>query len=122
MRLLLPSLLRFRLALAGLAAVAALACSPAVQERVVLQPEGEAVEFAMETPSKDAYEVVGTVKATAAGKTIGDATDAARNDLRNKAAALGATLVIEDKTDTSQDIIREKRIVTITGRAFRAKP
>jgi hypothetical protein len=93
-----------------------------VQERVALGPEGEAVEFAMETPSKDAYEVVGTVKATAAGKTIGDATDAARNDLRNKAAAIGATLVIEDKTDTSQDVMRERRIVTITGRAFRAKP
>ena len=113
MRLLLPSFL-FLLLIAT-------ACSPAVQEHVALKPEGEAVEFAMETPSKDAYEVVGTLKVTAAGKTIGEATDAARNDLRNKAAALGASLVIEDKTETSQDIVREKRIVTLTGRAFRAK-
>ena len=101
--------------------IGAAACSPAVQEHVALMPEGEAVEFAMETPSKDAYDVVETLKVTAAGKTIDEATDAARNDLRNKAAALGASLVIADRTDTSQDIVREKRIVTITGRAFRAK-
>jgi len=87
----------------------------------VLKPEAENVEFAMETPSPDAYVVIGKIDSEAAGKEISDAIESARNDLRNKAAAMGATLVIVDETLPDKDFVREKRIVHMKGRAFKVK-
>jgi hypothetical protein len=97
------------------------ACAPAVQENVVLKPEAMEVAFATETPSSNAYTLVGTINSTAAGKEMDDAILSAKNDLRNKAAAMGATLVMVDETAPDKDFVRDKRIVHLKGRAFKVK-
>jgi hypothetical protein len=110
-----------RILFATLVAICSLACAPAVQENVVLKPEAMEVEFATETPSSNAYSLVSTITSDAAGNEIDDAILSAKNDLRNKAAALGATLVIVDETRPDKDFVREKRIVHLKGRAFKVK-
>lgn len=97
------------------------ACAPAVQEQVKLKPEAEQVEFAVETPSANAYSLVGKINADAAGREMDEAILSAKNDLRNQAAAMGATLVIVDETIPDKDFVREKRIVHLKGRAFKVK-
>ena len=87
----------------------------------MLKPEAMAVEFAMDTPSSNAYAMVGLITSDAAGKEIPEALESAKNDLRNKAAALGATLVTIDETTPDKDFVREKRIVHVKGRAFKVK-
>jgi hypothetical protein len=96
-------------------------CGSALPENIALKPEAEAVEFAMDTPSPDAYTMVGVVKSDTAAKEIDAAILSARNDLRNKAAAMGASLVIVDETTPDRDIAREKRVVHLKGRAFKVK-
>jgi len=98
-----------------------LACAPAVQEDVKLTPEATSVEFAMDTPSPNSYAMVGKISSDAAGKEMDDAIAAAKNDLRNKAAAMGATLVIVDETNPDKDFVRDRRIVHLKGRAFKVK-
>lgn len=87
----------------------------------MLKPEAASVEFAMDTPSSNSYTMVGVIKSDAAGKEIPEAMESAKNDLRNKAAALGATLVMIDDSIPDKDFVREKRIVHVTARAFKVK-
>ena len=61
------------------------------------QPAAENVEFAIEPPSPDTYKFIGKVTGVAAANDLETAQSAARNDLRNKAAALGASLVTIDE-------------------------
>ncbi len=96
-------------------------CAGALPQDVKLSAEGEQVDFAADVPSTDAYTVVGKVKADASGKTIDAAIDSAKNDLRNKAAALGASLLYIDDTKPDQDFTRDLRIAHISARAFKAK-
>jgi len=96
-------------------------CAAALPQDVKLTPEGEQVDFAADVPSSDAYTVVGKLKADAAGKTIDAAIDSAKNDLRNKAAAMGATLLFIDDTTPDQEFTRDLRIAHVTARAFKAK-
>jgi hypothetical protein len=109
---LLPALF-FSLTLAG--------CAASLPQDIKLTPEGEQVDFAADVPSPDAYTVVGTVKADAAGPTIDAAIASAKNDLRNKAAALGASLLYIDDTKPDQEFTRDLRIAHVTARAFKAK-
>jgi hypothetical protein len=114
--------LRFHLAVLLASALASgLAACEKVQENVVLSPQGEQVEFAMETPSDSSYAMVGAVEGTAAGATVDDAEQSARNDVRNKAAALGASLVVVDEDDGAGMPYQDKTKVTIKGRAFKQK-
>jgi hypothetical protein len=114
-------MLRNFLLASALFLVALAACGPAMPENVVLKADAQNVEFATETPSPDAYSLVGTITSDTAGKEIDDAILSAKNDLRNKAAAMGATLVIVDETVPDKDFVREKRIVHLKGRAFKVK-
>jgi hypothetical protein len=107
-----PSLL-LSLAIAG--------CAASLPQDVKLSADGEQVDFAADVPSTDAYTVVGTLKADAAGPTIDSAIDSAKNDLRNKAAALGASLLYVDDTKPDQEFTRDLRVAHIRARAFKAK-
>jgi hypothetical protein len=102
-------------------AVLGLAACEKVQENVVLSPQGEQVEFAMETPSETVYTMLGQVTGEAAGATIEDAEASARNDARNQAAKLGATLIVIDQDDGSGMTYQDKKKVTIKARAFKQK-
>jgi hypothetical protein len=91
-----------------------------IAEHVELAPAAEQVEFAYESPSPNAYKMVGNVRGVAAGVDADSATDAARNDLRNKAAALGATVVTIDQNIGEPILLLNKTKVTLVGRAFKA--
>ena len=75
----------------------------------------------MDTPSDEGYLLVGKVDATAQGDTVSDAEQSARNMLRNKAAALGATLVFIDSNHGSNVMLQKKAKVELLGRAFKAR-
>jgi hypothetical protein len=95
------------------------ACASTVPEHVELQPQAENVEFAYDTPSPDAYKMVGQVTGEAAGNDPDVAQEAAKNDLRNKAAALGATLVTIDQNLGEPMPLQDKTKVKLVGRAYK---
>jgi hypothetical protein len=97
----------------------ALAACEKVQENVALAPAAQSVEFAMDTPSENLYTLAGTVNGVAAGKNIQEAELSARNDAKNQAAAMGATLVVIDEDTGAVLLYQDKPKVTIRGRAFK---
>ena len=89
-------------------------------EHVQLQPAAEDVDFAMEPPSPNAFMLVGEVTGLAAANDPDTAQDAARNDLRNKAAALGASLVTIDESVGEMLPLQDKTKVKLVGRAYKS--
>ncbi len=101
-------------------AFASAGCGPALPDHVVLQPAAEGVEIATEAPSASDYKLVGTVTGEASAADPEAAAQAAKNDLRNKAAALGATLVTVDEDTGRAVLLQDKTDVKLVGRAYRA--
>jgi hypothetical protein len=96
-----------------------LACKSSLPDKIELTPEAEQVEFAYETPSAEAYKMVGQVEGVAAANDEEQATLAAKNDLRNKAAALGA-VIVEIVSDTGSPMpLESKTKVKVVGRAYK---
>lgn len=98
----------------------AYACAEALPEHVDLTAEAETVEFAAEPPSVNAYKLVGQVIGVAAAKDVEVAQEAAKNDLRNKAAALGASLVTIDQDLGEPMPLADKTKVKLVGRAYKS--
>ena len=96
------------------------ACTETLPERIELAPGAEKVEFAMEPPSAYAYQLLGEVVGTAASSDVEVAQVAAKNDLRNKAAALGATLVTIDRDLGEPMPLADKTKVKLVGRAYKS--
>lgn len=103
---------------AALASLVLIACAE-VPQHVDLQPAAENVEFAYETPSSDGYKEVGQVTGLAEGTDEEATTEAAKNDLRNKAAALGATLVTIDENVGQAVPLTNRLRVKLVGRAYK---
>jgi hypothetical protein len=97
-----------------------LSCAEQLPDHVLLQPAAEGVDFAMEPPSSAAFIMVGKVTGVAAANDAEAAQEAARNDLRNKAAALGASLVTIDENTGEQVLLQDKTKVKLVGRAYKA--
>lgn len=97
-----------------------ISCFEQLPEHVQLQPAAQAVDFAMEPPSSATFMLVGKVTGVAAANDADTAQDAARNDLRNKAAALGASLVTIDENIGEMMLLQEKTKVKLVGRAYKA--
>lgn len=110
--------LRF-LATFGLAALLA-ACADQIPDHVVLQPAGDDVEIATEPPSANAYQVIGEVTGQAEANDLDAAQQAAKNDLRNRAAAIGASLVTIDDDRGEAVLLLGRTRVTLTGRAYKS--
>ena len=110
-----------RAALRGLPLVFALVagCADGIPSHVELQPSAVDVGIAAEPPSADGYKMVGEVRGIAEAINVDDATDAAKNDLRNKAAALGATAVTIDQNVGEPVLLYNKTKVTLVGRAYK---
>jgi hypothetical protein len=89
-------------------------------DHVALEPGAENVEFATEPPSANAYKLLGRVTSETAAKDLDVAEQAARNDLRNKAAKLGGTLVTIDQDLGAPIPLADKVKVTLVGRVYRA--
>jgi hypothetical protein len=95
-------------------------CAADFPEHVPLQPAAENVDFAMEPPSASSYMLVGKVTGLAAANDPEAAQTAARNDLRNKAAALGASLVTIDEDTGEMLPLQDKTKVKLVGRAYKS--
>jgi hypothetical protein len=74
----------------------------------------------VEPPSANSYQLVGNVTGIAAANDLDSAQSAAKNDLRNKAAALGATLVTIDQNTGEPMPLQDKTRVRLVGRAYKA--
>lgn len=99
---------------------ALLACAEQIPDHIELLPQGENVEFAAEPPSANAYKLVGEVTGQGAANDPDAAQQAAKNDLRNKAAALGASLVTIDLDFGEPMPFRDKTKVKLVGRAYKS--
>lgn len=95
------------------------ACAGSLPEKVELKPEAENVEFAYEAPSPAAYKLIGQVVGVAAANDSEAAQTAAKNDLRNKAAEMGAVLVTIDSNTGTPVPLAEKTKVKLVGRAYK---
>jgi hypothetical protein len=95
-------------------------CAEEFPDHVELVPGALDVDFATEPPSSDAYRLIGPVTGVAAAHEVDVAQDAARNDMRNKAAALGASLVTIDADTGEALLLRDKTKVTLVGRAYKS--
>jgi hypothetical protein len=95
------------------------ACAAQFREKIDLEPQAESVEFAYETPSPAAYKFIGEVIGVAAANDPEVAQASAKNDLRNKAAALGAVLVTIDMNTGEAVPLADKTKVKLVGRAYK---
>ena len=97
-----------------------LSCFDQLPDHIALQPAAEEVDFAMEPPSSNNFMLIGKVTGVAAANDVDTAQEAARNDLRNKAAALGASLVTIDENVGEMMPLQDKTKVKLVGRAYKA--
>ncbi len=105
---------------AFLASVLLCGCAGSLPEHIDLQPAAAQVEFASEPPSPNAYKLVGQIEGLSAASDLDVAQQAAHNDLRNKAAALGASLVTVDQDLAEPLPLTYKMKVRLVGRAYQA--
>jgi hypothetical protein len=103
-----------------LACVLTFGCAESLPEHVELQAAGEHVDFAAEPPSAHSYRLLGQVEGTAAATDLDVAQQAARNDLRNKAAAIGGSLVTVDQNLAEPLPLTYKMKVRLVGRVYQA--
>ncbi len=96
-----------------------LSCLEQLPDHIALQPAAEGVDFAMEAPSPQTFMLIGEVTGIAASTDPDAAQDAAKNDLRNKAAAIGASLVTIDENIGEAMPLQDKTKVKLTGRAYK---
>jgi Domain of unknown function (DUF4156) len=96
------------------------ACAEQIPDHIELEPQAENVEFAVEPPSPNTYKLVGQVTGQAAANDLDTAQQAAKNDIRNKAAALGASLVTIDVNLGEPMPLRDKTRVKLVGRAYKS--
>lgn len=104
---------------AFLASLLLFGCAQGIPDHIALQPEAENVEFAYEAPGPEAYKEIGKVTGIAQGTDTDATTEAAKNDLRNKAAALGATVVTIDQNEGQAVPLTNQLKVKIVGRAYK---
>jgi hypothetical protein len=95
------------------------ACAAGIPDHVELTPAAENVEFAFEPPGSNGYQEVGKVTGVAQGTDTEATTEAAKNDLRNKAAALGATVVTIDENVGQAVPLTRTLKVKVSGRAYK---
>ena len=117
MRRLLPW--RPMLRIAVLALPLLLACADQIPDHVELQPQGEQVDIAYEPPTTAGYVEVGKVTGVAEGTDLEATHEAAKNDLRNKAAALGAVMVTIDQDLGEAVPLSYRTKVKLIGRAYK---
>jgi hypothetical protein len=103
----------------GFLLAVASACTDQVAEHVVLVPAAEDVYVATEPPGADGYALVGQVTGQGQAVDVDAATETAKNDLRNKAASLGASLVTIDEDRGEPILLYGKTKVTLVGRAYK---
>ena len=111
------SLLTLVIVLAG-----AYGCADTLPDKIALRPEAANVEVINEPPNTEIYEPAGEVTAQVIGRESQEALRQAFNELRNKAAAKGATFIaVDDVTSRAAWDFSGRTIVTLVGTAYRTK-
>jgi hypothetical protein len=105
--------------LATLGLTLVVGCADQIPEHIDLASAGAAVEIVYEAPSLHAYSQVGEVTGSGVSVDAEEAAAIAKNDLRNKAGALGATLVTVDQNLGEPMLLVGKTKVTVLGRAYK---
>lgn len=115
------SLPAIALALA-LAGIGASGCADTLPTKVALSAGASNVEVLSEPPNEETYEPAGAVSAHVIGRETQDALRQAMNELRNQAAAKGATFVaVDDVTSSAAWDFSGRTVVSIVGTAYRTK-
>ena len=97
-------------------------CIDALPDKVPLRPEAGNVEVINEPPNAEIYEPAGEVRAQVIGREVQEALRQAFNQLRNQAAAKGATFIaVDDVTSRAAWDFSGRTIVTLVGTAYRTK-
>lgn len=116
----LPSHLLVLIFVSGSGSVIA-GCEEPVPQKIVLSSSGEQVELVSESPNTDVYLEIGEVYGRAMGVEKHDAFNAARNALRNAAAAKNGTIVRIDNVDAKVAWDVGMTVVMVTGTAYRTR-
>lgn len=97
-------------------------CKENLPEKIALQPNAASVEVLSEAPNQELYEPAGEVSARVIGTDAQEALRQAMNELRNKAASKGATLVaVDDVTSQAAWDMSGRTIVKLVGTAYKTK-
>lgn len=96
------------------------ACASQIPDHVELSAAAQDVEIVHDKPSPNAYKEIGQVTGIAAAADDEAAEAAAENDLRNKAAALGASLVTVEQNLGKAVLLSDKKEIKLVGRAYKA--
>jgi hypothetical protein len=97
-------------------------CADTVPDKAVLHPEAANVEIISEPPNREVYEQAGEVTAQIIGRDNAASLREAFNQLRNQAAAKGATFVaVEEVSSRAAWDFSGRTIVTLIGTAYRPK-
>lgn len=105
-----------------LALSAVAGCSETLPDKAVLNAEAANVEIISDLPNREIYEPAGQVSAQIIGRDNAASTRQAFNQLRNQAAAKGATFVgIEEVSSRAAWDLSGRTVVTLVGTAYRTK-
>ena len=97
-------------------------CIDQFPEKVNLKPEAATVEVVTDPPNPDVYEPVGEVASQTMGREVGEAFRQAFNELRNSAAAKGASFVaVEEVQSRAAWDFSGRTVVTLVGTAYRPR-
>lgn len=98
------------------------ACVDQFPDKVNLKPEAASVEVVTDPPNPEVYEPVGEVAAQVMGREVGEAFRQAFNELRNQAAAKGASFVhVEEVQSRAAWDFSGRTVVSLVGVAYRPK-
>jgi carbon monoxide dehydrogenase subunit G len=99
-----------------------LGCVENLPDVITLTPGASNVEVISDTPNSDVYVAVGQVSARVGGVEVSTAVREAKNELRNQAAARGATFVsIDEISSRASWDLRGRTVVSMTGTAYKQK-
>jgi len=97
-------------------------CADTLPDKAPLNPEAANVEIISDLPNREIYEPAGQVSAQIIGRDNAASIREAFNQLRNQAAAKGATFVgIEEVSSRAAWDFSGRTIVTLVGTAYRTK-
>src|SRR4051794_4677974 len=113
--------LRLRPLCVGLLLASGCANAPRPVIHTVLEPTATRVRVVVHEPARGKYRFVGKVNGEALTDDTLAAAECAKNDIRNKAAALGADLVKIDEVSAPDDSGQIRRVVIFSGRAFKER-
>jgi hypothetical protein len=105
-----------------LGAASNVGCIDAFPDKIALKAEAANVEIVTDPPNPEVYEPAGEVATQVIGREVGEAFRQAFNELRNQAAAKGASFVhVEEVSSRAAWDFSGRTVVSIIGTAYRGK-